>query len=153
MKLTGRTLAIIAALIAAGLTLVLWPKKALSPEDEIRALVARCVRGAEDKDLSVIMDALVMNFKGPNNASRDDVKGIIAYQVLRPGEATSVFNPSLDVTVTGASEGTISGKFVFVRGKVKTVDEGTALSAYQIDAVLQKRDGKWLFVSANYRQL
>ena len=153
MRVSGRALAIVAALVCAGLTLVLWPKKAMSAQDEIRAMVARCVRAAEEKDLSVIVDALVPEFKGPNGASREEVKGIIAYQVLRPGQATTVFNPSLDVTTTGASEGTISGKFVFVRGKVKTLEEGPSMGTYQIDGNLQKRDGKWVFVSATYRQL
>jgi len=88
-------------------------------------------------------------FKGPGNASRDEVKATIAFQVLRSGEATTVFNPKLEVTVTGPSTASLSGKFVFARGKVKTFEPSAgAFSAYQIDATLQKRDGQWLFVSA-----
>lgn len=151
MQISARTIGIVLAVIAAGLTLALWPKKALSPEDEIRALVARCVRAAEERDLSMITDAMAPEFSGPNGASRDEVKQILLFQVMRGSEKT-VFNPSLDVTVEGPNLGAISGKFVFAAGKVKTPDGGV-LSAWQIDARLQKRDGKWLFVWATYRQL
>ena len=146
--ISGRTLAIVVAVLAAVLTLVFWPKKAASAEDQIRALVARCVRSAEDKDLSVIADAMAPEFQGPRGASRDEVKGTIAFQVLRGGEATTVFNPSLSVTVLSPTSGEFTGKFVFARGK-----DGAAMSAYQIDAKVEKRDGKWLFVSATYREL
>ncbi len=148
--INGRTLAIAAAVLAAVLTLVLWPKKAPSAEDQIRTLVARCVRSAEEKDLSAISDALAPDFKGPQGASREEVKGTIAFQVLRGGEATTVFNPSLDVTVTTPTTGSFSGKFVFARGKAKAAAQ---MSAYQIDCAVEKRDGKWLFVSATYREL
>ena len=99
MQLTPKTIAMIAGLLAAVLTLVFWPKKKGTDEDQIRALVARCVHSTEEKDLSVIVDAMAPDFKGPSNASRDEVKGIIAFQVLRTSEATTVFNPKLDVTV------------------------------------------------------
>jgi hypothetical protein len=154
--ISGRTIAIGAALVAAVLTLLLWPKKQGSAEEEIRALVAQCVRAAEDKELSVIAEAMAADFKGPNNASRDDVKGILTFQLLRNAEATTVFNPSLEVTVTGPDGGELSGKFVFARGKPKSfeqVGEAGVISAYQIDAKLQRRDGKWKFVSASYRPL
>ena len=156
MRLDAKTLAIVAALVAFALTLVLWPKKARSAEDEIRALVAQCVASVEDKSLSTISDAMADDFKGPDNASRAEVKQLIAYQVLRSGEATTLFNPSLTVTVTNATGATISGKFIFARGKPKSLDglpQGEALGAYQIDARLEKRDGRWKFLAATYRPL
>ena len=155
MRLSSRTIAIIAAAIAGVLTLLLWPKERLSSEGEIRALVAQCVKAAEDKELSVIVDAMASDFKGPSGSSRDDVKGMIAFQVLRNKESVAVFNPRLSVTVTGADTGDISGKFVFARAKAKSFDElpaGAVVSAYDIDAKVQKRDGKWQFISATYQQ-
>jgi hypothetical protein len=148
--ISARSIAIVAALAAAVLVLVLWPKKPLSPEDEIRALVGRCVTAAEEKNVSGISDVMAPEFSGPSGASRDEVKSLIAYQVLRGNPGAVVFNPSLDVTAASPTSGTFSGKFVFARGK----EPGAAqLSAYQIEAKLEKRDGKWLVLSANYKQL
>lgn len=155
MRLSPRTIAIVTAALAAALTLWLWPKAKLSAEDEIRALVAACVKAAEDKEVSVITDAMTEDFKGPSGAARDDVKRLIAWQVLRDKESVAVFNPKLSVSLTAEDAGEVSGKFVFARAKAKTFDqlpEGAVVSAYQIDARLQKRDGKWRFVSATYQQ-
>lgn len=155
MRFSARTIAIITAALAAVLTLVLWPKAKLSPEDEIRALVAACVKAAEDKELGVISDALAEDFRGPGGAARDDVKRLIAYQVLRDKESVAVFNPKLSVTITDANTGEMSGKFVFARAKAKSFDElpqGAVVEAYDIDAKLEKRDGKWRFVSATYNK-
>jgi hypothetical protein len=155
VRLSARTIAIVTALLAAGLTVWLWPRAKLSPEDEIRALVAACVKAAEDKELSVITDAIAEDFTGPSGASRDDVKRMIAFQVLRDKESVAVFNPNLAVDVTGADTGEVRGKFVFARVKAKTFDElpqGAIVNAYTIEAKLQKRDGKWRFISATYQQ-
>ena len=156
MQLSGRTISFGLAGMAALLVLSLWPRPVTSPEDEIRLLVRKCVQAAEDKKISVIADALDEGFKGPNGASRDEVKGIITFQVMRSSETVAVFNPTLSVTMDGDSAAKISGKFVFARAKAETVEAlpaGGVVSAYQIDASLKKRDGKWQFVAATYSQL
>ncbi len=155
MKLSARAIGIILGVLAALLTLWLWPKPALSAEDEIRALVAQCVEAAEDKELGTITDAMAEDFSGPSGASRDDVKRMIAFAVLRDKESVAVFNPKLAVTVTATNNAEVSGKFVFARAKAKSFDalpEGAVVNAYEIDAKLQKREGKWRFISATYKQ-
>lgn len=155
MTLSARTIALAVAAIAVLLTLVLWPKAALTDEDQIRALVASCVRAAEDKELSVITDAMTDDFAGPSGAGRDDVKRLIAFQVLRDKESVAVFNPSLTVDVTGPDTATVLGKFVFARSKAKSFDqlpEGSVVNAYEITAGLKKLDGKWRFSTATYKQ-
>jgi hypothetical protein len=155
VRLSARTIAIVTAGLAALLTLWLWPKPHRSPEEEIRALVATCVKAAEDKDLGTLTEAIAEDFKGPSGSSRDDVKRILAFHVLRDRESVAVFNPLLTVNVTGDDTGEISGKFVFARAKAVSFDQlpdGSVVSAYEIDAKLQKRDNKWRFVSATYKQ-
>jgi hypothetical protein len=155
VKLSARTLAILAAGLAAALTLWLWPRPKLSAEDQIRALVAACVRAAETKELSEISEAMAEDFIGPGNASRDEVKRLIAFQVLRDKESVAVFNPSLSVTVTGPDTGELAGKFVFARAKAKTFEQlpaGAVVSAYEITAKLALRAGRWRFISATYQQ-
>lgn len=155
MKVSARTIALITAALAGALTLWLWPRAAISDEEQIRALVAECVKGAEDKDLSPITEAMADDFAGPSGASRDDVKRLIAYQVLRDKQSVAVFNPTLSVTITDDAAAEMSGKFVFARAKAKSFDqlpEGAVVDAYEIDAKLVKREGKWRFKSASYKQ-
>ncbi|GEM_PF-1818715 len=155
MTLSARTVAIATAAIAVLLTLWLWPKPALTDEDQIRALVASCVRAAEDKDVSVIADAMTDGFQGPSGAGRDEVKRLIAFQVLRDKESVAVFNPSLTVDLTGPDTASVRGKFVFARAKAESFNqlpEGSVVNAYEIGAGLKKVDGKWRFASATYQQ-
>ncbi len=155
MTLSARSVALGVAVAFAALTVVFWPKKPVSDEDQIRAMIARCVKAAEDKDLGPITDAMADDFKGPSGAGRDDVKRIIAFQVLRSKETVAVFNPKLSVTLTGPDTADTSGKFVFARVKAKNADELTpdgVVSSYEIDGKLKKLDGKWQFVSATYAQ-
>jgi hypothetical protein len=141
----GRTAAVLAALAAATVVLLAWPKAAVSPEDEIRALVAQCVAGVEAKDLSAFSAALAEDFKGQGGLSRAEVKGLVARQALAGGEVVSVLNPSLDVTVEGGTAGHLDGRFLFLRTKARTEDEaqGSVASAWRIEAELTKRDGRW----------
>ncbi len=155
MTISARTIAIAVAAIAAALTLWLWPKAKRSDEDQIRALVESCVKAAEDKDLSVITDAMADDFSGPGGSGRDEVKRMIAFQVLRDKESVAVFNPRLSVSVTGPDSAEVSGKFVFARAKAKSFDqlpEGAVVNAYDIDARLKKVEGTWRFGSAAYKQ-
>lgn len=146
-KLIGVALA---ALTALGV-LWLWPKKPKDAESEIRQLVAACVAGAEKKDMGAISDALAEDFKGPQGTDLQDVKRIIAYQVLRDRETVAIFNPSLDVTVRGNDDADFSGVFLFARSK--ELKPETVGSAYKIDATLERRSGDWKIISARYHQI
>jgi hypothetical protein len=149
-----RALGLIVAGLAAAVVLWLWPKGGPEdPEAQVRALIAGVVAGVEAKDLGPLSDAMADDFRGPQGASRQEVKQIVLGQVLRNRENVAVFNPSLDVTVKGPSEAEISGTFLFARTKAKSADELPADavgSAYRIDATVQRRDGDWKFVSATY---
>jgi len=145
---------LLAAVVFVLVTWRLWPRGALSPEEEIRALVARCVVAAEDRELGVITEAMAPRFSGPQGASRDEVKGLLLGLLMRNREIVGVFNPSLEVTVDAPDRAHLSGKFVFARVKAKSIDgvpEGGVLSSYRIDAALEKADGHWLFVKADAR--
>lgn len=150
----GRTAAVAVALLAAALVLWFWPKPAVSPEDEVRALVAQCVAGVEARDLAAFSAAIADDFKGQGGLGRAEVKALVARQVLAGGEVVSVLNPSLEVTVEG--EGArLEGRFLFLRTRARTEEEaqGSVASAWRINAQLAKRDGRWVFTSARYEQL
>ncbi|MBL8955388.1 MAG: hypothetical protein JNK82_31730 [Myxococcaceae bacterium] len=141
--------------VAGALVLWLWPKKPKDPEAEVRALVARIVAGAEARDLGPLSDAMSEKFRGPGGTSKQEVKQIVAWQVLRNQETVAVFNPSLTVTVRGQEDAELEGVFLFARTKVKRVDElqpEMVGSAYTIKATLDKYDGEWKFTSATYER-
>jgi len=148
-----RALGVILALAAGALVLFFWPKKPLDDEAQIRALFAQCVQAAEDRKLDVISDAMAPEFKA-QGAKKDEVRQLLAFQLLRDKETTAVLNPSLDVTVEPPNA-SVSSELVFARTRPKSAAEvapQSVVAAYHLDAKLQKREGKWLFVSAEYRQ-
>ena len=51
-----------------------WPKEKLSPEDEIRRLVARAVKAGEQRDASGVVVVLDERFRGPGGAGKAEVK-------------------------------------------------------------------------------
>ena len=139
----------LAAAVAVGVgvaVLALWPRTSQTPEDRVRAVVARCVAGAERRDVSAITEAIDESFRGAQAASRDEVKALLLGVLLRSGTAPVVLNPSLDVTVDAPGKATVRGTFVFARG-----GEGEGASRYQLDARLEERGGDWRFVWADWR--
>lgn len=151
--MSRRTLGIVLALLAGGAVLFFWPKKPLDDEAQIRALFAACVQAAEDRKLDVISEAMAPEFKA-HGANKDEVRQMLAFQLLRDKETTAVLNPSLDVTLE-LPNASVSSELVFARTKPKSAAEvapQSVVAAYHLDAKLEKRDGKWLFVSAEYRQ-
>jgi len=148
-----RTVGIALALLAGGAVLFFWPKKPATDEDQIRALFAQCVKAAEERKLAVISDAMAPEFKAMG-ASKDEVRQLLGFQLLRDKETVAVLNPSLDVTVD-APKASLSSELVFARSKPASGVElapQSVVAAYHLDAKLEKRDGLWLFVSAEYKQ-
>jgi hypothetical protein len=146
----SRLVAGVLALAAAGAVFYLWPRAPKDPEEQIRKLVADSVAGVEKHDLSPLSTALAPDFRGPQGASGQEVKQLIAGQVLRDSTTVAVFNPSLDVTFRNAGAADINGLFVFSRSKELTADSATAV--YRVSAAVEQRDGEWRFTSASYEQ-
>jgi hypothetical protein len=139
-------LAALVALAVGAAVLLLWPKKAVSPEEEIRALVARCVAAAEKKDVSTIADALAEDFRS-GAGTREEVKGYLLGVLMRNPAGVGVLNPTLEVTVQSPTTASMRGTFIFARAGA-----GSEMSRYDIEGTLEKRDGAWRFTSATWRQ-
>ncbi|MFT3709543.1 MAG: hypothetical protein QM817_18095 [Archangium sp.] len=141
--MNGRTLAgaLIAVLVAGGVY-ALWPKEKLSPEDEIRRVVAKMVKAAEKRDPSEVVEPLDENFHGPGGSGKTEVKQILLGQFFR-AQSIVVMNPTLEVTVASPTSGHFKGTFVFAR-------DGAAIEAskYEIEADVMKTDGTWKITSA-----
>jgi hypothetical protein len=152
----ARPVAIVLALLAAGAVLYFWPRAPKNPEDAIRALVAECVTDANKKDVSAIMDHVAERFIGPNTMGKNEVRQILAFQLLRNQEVAVILNPTLTVGLKSETAASMTGFFVFGRTRVQTAEELTqsaVAAVYKIDADLERVDGKWTFTGAQYQKV
>jgi hypothetical protein len=133
---------VIAIVVALGVYF-LWPKEKLSPEDEIRALVARIIKQAEKRDASGVTEALADAFRG-GGLGKQEVKQLLVGQFFR-ANAIVVLNPLLDVTVKSPTEGSFKGTFLF--GRDGATPDATR---YQIEADVVKGDDGWQVVTATW---
>lgn len=124
-----------------------WPAEPGSPEDEVRALVAEAIAAAEARDPARLVVALAEDFQGPSGASRQDVKRLIAAQLLHQSDRLVVLNPSLEVVLTSPTAATFSGRFIFARG---SAEEPVDASSYVVDATLERRGDRWLITRATW---
>lgn len=133
---------VIAVLVGLGVYFA-CPKEKISPEDEIRALVARMIRSAEKRDAAGVVEGLSDSFAGGGMGKRE-VKQLAIGQFFNARQIV-VLNPLLDVTVKSPTEGSFSGTFLF--GRDGAQPEG---SKYTIEGDVMKIDGEWPIVSASW---
>ena len=152
----SRPVAIFLALAAAAAVLFFWPRGPKNPEDQIRKLVAECVKYANEKDVSAIADNVAEDFVGAQASRKQEVKQILAFQLLRQQEVAVILNPTLSVTLKSDTTASIVGFFVFGRTKVLTAEElsqNAVAAVYKIEADLERREGKWWFTAAQYQKV
>ena len=139
-------LGVVIAALAAGAVFFFWPREKVSPEGEVRALIARAVSAAEKRDASGFGDLLDDQFRGASGATRAEVKQLLLSQFFR-AQQILVVNPSLDVKMESATRGHFSGTFLFAR------DTGLeSASKYVIEGDVQKQGSDWRFVSATWQR-
>jgi hypothetical protein len=140
----GRQLAGLVIAVLVGLSVYFaWPKEKLSPEDEIRALVARMIVSAEKRDPAGVTAEIAESFSG-GGLRKQELKQLIVGQFFQARQIV-VLNPLLDVSVKSPSEGSIHGTFLFGRDGA-----GPEASRYTIDAELMKTSDGWQIVSASW---
>lgn len=120
-----------------------WPKEKWSPEDEIRALVARAITRAEKRDASGVAELLSERFRG-GGLGKQEVKQLLLGQLFRAQQLV-VLNPLLQVTVSSPTEGRFQGTFLF--GRDGALPDA---SRYEIEAELRKGEDGWQIVSASW---
>ena len=133
---------LVAVLVALGVYFA-WPKEKLSPEDEIRALVARMVTNAERRDPAAVAEDVADEFRG-GGLSKAELKQLLVGQFFGARQIV-VLNPSLDVTVRSPSEGHFKGTFLLGR-------DGNApeASRYEIEADVRRGPDGWRVVSGQW---
>ncbi len=138
-QLAGPAIAVLVALAVY----FAWPKEKLSPEDEIRALVAKVIVRAEKRDIALVTEVIAEEFSG-GGLRKTELKQLIAGQFFGARQLV-VLNPLLEVTVNSPTSGHFKGTFLFGR-------DGAApdASSYAIEADVQKTDDGWQLVTASW---
>ncbi len=137
--------AALAALVGVGVYR-LWPRAEPTPEDEIRALVARAVAAAERRDPAGVTEEVAEAFRGPSGSSKAEVKQVLLGQFFR-AQSIVVLNPRLQVTVASPTRGAFEGTFLL--GRDGLAPEATS---YEIEAELEKTADGWQVVSARWNR-
>ncbi len=142
-----RALMVVLPVLAGFAVVALWPKPRRSPEDEVRAWVAKLVDAAERRDVAELSDSLSDSFKG-GGLSRQETKQMLAGMLLRSGQGVIVLNPSLEVIMESPTSGIFRGTFVFAQGKGGS---GGDLGRYEIKARFSKPTDQWQLDGAQWK--
>lgn len=141
--MNARSLAGIAlAILVGGAVYFFWPKEKLSPEDEVRQLIARMVDAAERRSPSDVVAGLDDGFRGQGGADKAQIKALLVGQFFRATQVV-VLNPSLEVQVQTPTAAHFKGTFLLTR-------DGSA-ATYVIEGEVEKTDG-WHLTSATWSQ-
>jgi hypothetical protein len=148
--MTPRTLIGAGLIVVVAIAGVLLSRKTKTPEQQIRELIAACVLAAEKRDLGTIGEAMADDFRGPSGSNKAEVKQVILGHLFRNQNQLVVFNPSLDVVVTG-DQASFHGTFVFARSKeVNWQAPGDGVTRYDIEGTLERRGSDWKITSAEW---
>ncbi len=146
--MSGRALLAGALLLAvAAAAILLWPRRTPSPEEAVRAVVARAVAGAEARDPGQVLAEVAPDFRGQGGAGRAELQQLLLGQLLRSQEPLVVLNPTLEVAVQSPTAATFSGTFLFLRGRSQQSG-----SRYRVDATLERRAGAWMVTGARWQE-
>jgi hypothetical protein len=151
----SRAIGILLALVVGGLTLALWPRKHLTPQELIKRNVDKMCQSAEDRKIAGVMAFVSERFKSQDGWSREDARGVITRQLLL-GTWVRVYTTNVEVTLTSDTTADFKGRFVFGRfdAEKSAAANGSDLTAYEIAGRLEREtDGEWRFVWALPRQL
>ena len=127
----------------------------LFPDDE--TLIARIVRSsvsaAQDRDVAGVLARVSDDFRGPQRASKDDIRRALLARLLRQ-QWLRIFERSLTVDVDGDSA-TAELRIVVARGNQVTRLEDlvpTNASLLRFQLTFERRSRRWWIVLADYQQ-
>lgn len=152
----SRVVSGMAALVAAGLVLFLWPREEPGVKDAVTRRIIAMTRSAEEKDVGGVMEGVSERFKSTEGWGRPDVHRILAAQVLR-GQWVRIFTTDIDVREVSPTQADFQARFIFGRSqadKLEDLARDSVLNAYSIEGTFEKEpDGEWRVVKAKQRRL
>lgn len=153
MRRLALVLAVAAAVVAAVVLGVRLLARSPSDDDQIRALFEESARAAGEKRVGDAVEGVSERFHGQGLDKRG-VRQLVAFHALR-GEWTSVSVAGSAVTVEGASARAVVDLVLARSGQGKALADllPAEASAYRVACALEREDGGWRVVSAEWRPI
>jgi hypothetical protein len=124
--------------------------------DAIERRVVEMTRAAERRELGAVLDAVSERFRSGEGWDKQEVKGVVAAQILR-GQWVRIFTTDLSITEVSPTRGDFQARFIFGRSQADRLEDlvrESVLSAYLIEGTFEREaDGEWRVVSARHRRL
>jgi len=144
--------AAVAVLLAAWL---LWPRRPLDDEAQIRRMIARTAEQAAQKDVSGIVEAVSERYRGEGGDKRELKRYLLGYLMRSEVVAAIPANVQL-VQPVADGKAKVSLVVLLARTPAKKVEDlrqEELIGAHRIEADLEKEDGtEWRAVTATRRQ-
>ena len=156
-KIRGRPALVPALLGGSGLLLSLLSsigcKRALSDEEQVRAVIRKAVSAANDKEAAGVVEDTAPGFKGPGGADVAECRRILTGYFLQQGWL-KVFERGLEVNVEGAKASAELDALVARGTPVESVEDILPKQASRLvfELQLEKNERGWAFSRASYRQ-
>ncbi len=150
-----RSLALGVVALAAGAgAYVLWPRRASSPEEQVRAAVREVQQGLGARDMARVLDQVSEAFHSPTLGDRTDLRRLVLAEGMR-GSGLRVV--TLQAEVLPEPDGRLRW-----RGRVAAARAGGAglsaitegeLRQFHVDALFADEQGHWRLVDATVAPL
>lgn len=150
-----RILIVLLALGVGSAVVLLWPTEPIGPSEQVRRRIIQISDAAQKRDLGEVTDAVSKSFRSPQGGDRDDVRRIIAAQLLR-GQYLKVFTDVKALTEVSPEEVLAELNVYFASAESETVEtlaRETVMSAWRLEVTFQLEDGDWMATSAGWRRL
>lgn len=135
------------------LVLVLLPAcpGAPSPEQQIRALMQRAERAAEDGDLDGLMAVVSPDYRDDDGRDRAALRGIVAFY-LRQTEELHVLYQEKRLDLDGPDDGTVEAVVALASRPLGSGLDLREISAdlLRVRVRLERRDGEFALVGATW---
>lgn len=128
--------------------------KKTSDEDLIKATIRRAIEAANEKRAGGVVEDAAEHFVGPRKMNLGDTRRMLIGFFFRKGWVKAV-ERDLVVEVDGANAKAVLTVAVAEGNDVKAVTDlmPTNATMLEVNLGLEKLDGDWKFVTADYRQV
>lgn len=150
-----RILIVLAALGVGAAVILLWPREPIGPEEQVRRRIAQLTASAQERDLGKVNDAVSRSFRTSEGQDRDDVRRLVAAQLLR-GQYLKIFTDVKDLTAQSPQEVLAVLNLYFASAEaadVSTLAAESVISGWRLEVTFTLEDDDWMATSATWRRL
>ncbi len=137
--------------VLAVVTIGLFGCPSLDDRTSIERIIRSAIDAAKARKPNDMLQRVSEDFKGPNGADRRQIKRMLVGRLI--GDRwLRVFERSLEVTVDGDQAQAVLRVVLAQGNKIREAKDlvPTDASAARFDLVMNKRDGRWWIVGADY---